>query len=72
MYILQEFQTTDNNTVLVPAQTFAGRNDAESAYHQALASAAVSNVTVHAVVLMNEHGSIVRQEFYEHLSEVEE
>lgn len=67
MFILQEIQTTNANTALVPAQTYNSKNEAESAYHQALAAAAVSNVTVHAVVLMDEHGNVVRREFYEHL-----
>ena len=66
MYILQEIQTTGSQTVLVPAQTFADRNQAESAYHSVLAAAAVSSVEVHAVVLLDEHGNTVRREFYEH------
>ena len=70
MYILQEIQTTNSNTALVPAQTFDNKHEAEQAYHTALAAAAVSNVTVHAVVLLDEHGSTVRREFYEHLPEV--
>ena len=69
MYILQEIQTTNNNTALVPAQTFADKHQAEQAYHTALAAAAVSNVTVHAVVLLDENGNVVRREFYEHLNE---
>lgn len=67
MYILQEMQTTGNNTALVPAQTFSDRNQAESAFHTALAAAANSAVTIHTVVLLDEHGSTVRREFYEHL-----
>lgn len=67
MFILQEIQTTNSNTALVPAQTYNSKNEAESAFHMALAAAAVSNVTVHAVVLLDEHGNTVRREFYEHL-----
>ena len=69
MYILQEIQTTSGNSALVPAQTYNNKHEAESAYHTALAAAAVSNVTVHAVVLLDEHGNTVRREFYEHLAE---
>ena len=71
MYILQEIQTTSGNSALLDPRTFSNRHEAEQAYHTALAAAAVSNVTVHAVVLLNEHGSVVRQEFYEHLPSVE-
>ncbi len=67
MYILQEIQTTNGNSALVPAQTFADKNAAESAFHMMLGAAAISNVTVHAVVLLDEHGNVVRREFYEHL-----
>lgn len=66
MYILQEIQTTGSQTALVPAQTFADRNQAESAFHTALASAAISSVEIHAVALLDEHGNTVRREFYEH------
>jgi len=69
MYILQEIQTTGNQTALVPAQTFTDKNQAESAYHTAMAAAAISDVTVHTVVLMDEHGNTVRREFYEHIQE---
>ena len=67
MYILQEIQTTGSTTALLPARTFTNRNEAESAYHLALSSAAISTVTVHTVILLDEHGNTVLREFYEHL-----
>ena len=69
MYILQEIQTADNSTALVPARIFTDRNEAESAFHLALASAAISGLTVHTVMLYDEHGNTVRREFYEHVTE---
>ena len=69
MYILQEMQTTGTQTALTPTQTFTDKNAAESAFHSILASAAISKVPVHAVVLLDEHGNTVRREFYEHTSE---
>ena len=69
MYIIQEIQTTDNTTALVPAVTYTDKNQAESAYHMALASAAVSSVTVHTVMLYDEHGNVLRKEFYEHIQQ---
>ena len=71
MYILQEIQTENGNTALLPALTYADKNEAESAYHTKLASAAISSVDVHTVVLFDEHGNVVRREFYEHLAETE-
>lgn len=69
MYIVQEMQTTNHQTALVPAVVYADRNRAESAYHTALAAAAVSAVEVHAVVLFDEHGNVLRRDYYEHISE---
>lgn len=69
MYILQELQTTNNTTALVPTRTFADKNEAESAYHTALSYAAVSEVEVHTVMLFDEHGNILRREYYEHIAE---
>ena len=67
MYIIQEMQTTNNQTALVPTRTFTDKNEAESAYHLALSSAAISQVEVHTVMLYDEHGNVVRREYYEHL-----
>ena len=67
MYILQEIQTSGSSTALVPARVFADRNEAESEYHLALSYAATSEVTVHTVMLYDEHGNVVRREYYEHL-----
>lgn len=66
MYIIQEIQTTDNQTALLPALTYLEKNEAESAFHMKLASAAISEVSVHTVIMYDEHGNIVRREFYEH------
>lgn len=66
MYIIQEMQTTNNQTALVPALTYTDRNQAESAYHMALAAAAVSAVQVHTVLMFDEHGNTIKRDFYEH------
>lgn len=67
MYILQELQSTGSSTALVPATAYTDKNQAEAAYHTALAAAAVSAVNVHTVMLYDEHGNVVRREFYEHI-----
>ena len=71
MYIIQELQTNGNSTALVPAVTKTDRNEAESAFHQALAAAAVSAVEVHTVIFYDEHGNVIDKKFYEHLTEGE-
>lgn len=67
MYIIQELQTTGNQTALTPALTYTDKNQAESAYHTALAAAAVSTVQVHTVLMFDEHGNTLSRQFYEHL-----
>lgn len=71
MYIIQEIQTENDQTALVPAATYADKNQAECAYHAALAAAAVSSVDVHTVMLYDEHGNVLRKEYYEHVPVVE-
>ncbi len=66
MFIIQEMQTSNNQTALCPAQTFTDRNQAESAYHTALAAAAVSKVQIHAVLMFDEHGTVIKRDYYEH------
>ena len=69
MYIIQEIQTTGGQTALLPAVTFTDRNEAESAFHLKLGSAAVSSVGVHTVLMFDEHGNVIRREYYEHAAE---
>lgn len=69
MYIIQEMQTNGGQTALVPALTYTDKNQAESAYHTALAAAAVSAVQVHAVIMFDEHGNTLKRDYYEHLGE---
>jgi len=69
MYIIQEIQTNGTQTALTPAATYTDKNQAESRFHTILASAAVSSVEVHTVMMYDEHGNVIKREFYEHLSD---
>lgn len=71
MYIVQEIQTENGISTLLPAITKIDKNEAESAFHTICGSAAISSVDVHTVVIYDEHGNIIRREFYEHLDEAE-
>lgn len=46
--------------------TYNDINEAESKYHSVLAVAAVSNVPIHAAVILNETGFSVRYQCYTH------
>ena len=69
MFIIQEIQTNGNASSLLPAITKEDRNEAESTFHSVCSSAAISTVTVHTVLLYDEHGNVVRSEYYEHVAE---
>lgn len=69
MYIVQEIQTSANKTSITPAVSKTDRNEAESAFHGAMAAAAVSALDVHAVVMFDEHGNVVEAGYYEHKKE---
>ena len=70
MYIIQELQTTNNQTALVPAVTETDRSQAESKFLLACSYAAVSQVEVHTVLWYDEHGNVIDRKYYEHLEQV--
>lgn len=69
MYIIQEIQTTNGVTALLPAVTKNDKNEADSAYFSTLSFAAVSSINVHTVIMYDEHGNVLRRDFYEHFPE---
>ena len=66
MYIVLEFQTTNNVTAIVTPVKKETLNEAESAYHMALAAAAISNVDKHCAMVVNEEGIVYDQRCYYH------
>ena len=64
MYIVLEIQT--NSTVGTLVSSYENREQAESAYHTILASAALSSLPCHAAVLLTERGGILASAYYEH------
>lgn len=71
MYIIQEIQTNNGQTALLPAITKADKNEMESTFHSILASAAISAVEVHTVIVYDEHGNTIKREYYEHVEQDE-
>ena len=69
MYIIQEIQTTNGQTALVPSVVEADRAEAESKFLLACSYAVKSSVEVHTVIWYDEHGNVIDRKFYEHLSE---
>ena len=69
MYIIQEIQTTNVVSALLPAVTKNDKNEADSAYFLTLGAAAISSINVHTVLMYDEHGNVLRREYYEHAGE---
>lgn len=65
MFIVIELQTNDGKTASL-INAFENKNEAESKYHQILASASISSVNVHAAVLLDERGNLEKSEYYLH------
>lgn len=69
MYIIQEIQTNNGQSALLPAITKADKNEAESEWYHKMGYAAISEVQVHTVILYDEHGNVAKQGYYEHIPE---
>ena len=65
MFIVIELQTTEGVTsnIVTSFQTIA---EAENKYHSILAYAAISDVQVHAAVMLDERGNLEKTEYYMH------
>lgn len=73
MYIIQEVQTSNNRTALLPAILKESREEMESSYHSIMAAAAISSVEIHTCIVYDEHGNAVTpgKTFYEHVAAAE-
>ncbi len=69
-YTIIEQQTSGGQTAVL-TQSKTNYNEAEQAYHFCLASAAVSQVPIHSVSMLNERGQLVKYESYLHQQETE-
>lgn len=67
MYIILEMQTNGDTTALTQPLSYKDPNKADSAYYQKLAAAAISSVPVHTITMLDEHGRLIRSDYYEHI-----
>lgn len=66
MYRVIELQTTGKTTAMVDHGDFEERNDAESKLHAIAQYAAISQVEIHTVVILNAEGEKIKKEVYKH------
>lgn len=65
-YVVIEIQTMTGDQVGTLITHYDNVLEAESAYHGKLASAAISDLPVHAVTMLTDDGSYVQHQSYEH------
>ena len=65
-YILIELQTNRDGTVGNLVTAYDNLDQAESAWHSVLATAAISALPVHAAVIVNNLGEVVESRCYHH------
>lgn len=68
MFYVIELQT-ENGSPAHLVYTSETKNGAMSKYHQVLASAAISDVDIHACVVLDDYGITHAKEFYDHSNE---
>lgn len=64
--IILEIQHSNDGTTAALHEVVADRNTAEQTYHNKLSYAAVSEVNVHSVIMLDEYGGRVKGETYYH------
>lgn len=65
MYLVMELQTNNGTTASIVNQ-YASLPLAEQQYYLILSSAAVSTVEIHAAMLLNCNGTVLKNDFYLH------
>ena len=70
VYIIIEIQKSNSGScAVVPPVTYTDQRVAEQKYHEALSYAAVSQVDVHSVVMLDYTGARIKGETYYHGAE---
>lgn len=64
MFIVMEIQKSTSVSTIVT--TYETRNEAENKYHTILAYAAVSSTPQHSATMLNDDGSFIKSETFEH------
>ena len=66
MYIVLEFQTNHGATAIVTPKGYAELGKAQQAYYTVCASAAVSSVEQHTVMLVYCNGNVIESKEFRH------
>ena len=73
MYHVIEIQTNGSSSVIVtPIPSAENLYEADSIFHQKMSYAAISQVPIHSVVMIDENGLLLRNGSYNHSEQQEE
>ena len=72
MFIVVELQTNNEGSTAHIVTAHATRDEAESKFHFVLAAAAVSELALHAAVILDAKGQVLGNGFYRHGEENED
>ena len=67
-YLVIELQTNNGTTANIVKQ-YSTLSQAESAFYSICASAVISAVEVHSVIIIDETGFVMKNECFKHVSE---
>lgn len=65
-FLVIELQTFEGGAMSTPAYAYDDMNSAEAKYHTILAAAAKSALPIHACVIMNAEGRLIKNECFYH------
>ena len=69
--IIMEIQTnTAGECTLLPPLVVTSEPEAEAAYHNKLAYAAISDCARHAVAMLSDQGVLIKRECYQHTAQL--
>lgn len=72
MYVVIELQTGADGKVASLVHAAESYNKGLSIYHQVLASAAISEVPIHACIMLRNDGHVIKTEFFDHTTPVDD
>ena len=66
MFVVIELQKMSDEQIANLVFIYQTRDEAENKYHAILAAAAISSLPVHAAVMLEENGVLIKNEWYTH------
>lgn len=66
MYLVIELQLCNGTLSHIVSPNYNNINEAYQKFYQVLSAAAISNMDVHAAIILSEHGGVIDAKYFEH------